>query len=164
MAITDYTTSISIRAAIGVSDDELESATIEDIIYSVQLDEALHDLGPTLADDYTTVKNSTPPLTKDQTRFVNLINTWAAYTVSTMLMTSLPMFAPKEIKSDKDALTRIDDPYKDVRTNIVQSASTLAGRILKLYAQLFPSQKAPTAVTYINVISVGLPSDPVTGV
>lgn len=162
MAILDYTTPTSIRAIIGVSDDEISDATIEDVVYSVMLNEALIDLSPTLVADYTTVKAILTP-SADQTRFLNLVNTWCAYQVASQLMTSLELFAPKEIKSEKDAFTRIDDPYKDIEANIIQILSTLGTRILKLYAVLFPSQSTPTSTAIVSALAVGLPIDPVTG-
>lgn len=162
MAITDYTTPTSIRAIIGVSDDEISDATITDVVYSIMLDEALYDLSPTLATDYATVK-ALPTPTADQTRFLNLINTWCAYQVASQLMTSLELFAPKEIKSEKDAFTRIDNPYADIEANIVQILGTLGTRILNLYADLFPAQLPPKVTTIVSAVAVGLPLDPVTG-
>jgi hypothetical protein len=161
MAITDYTTSTSIRAVLGVSDDEIENATIEDDIYSVQLDEALYELGPTLAADYATIKAGTQ--TPQTSRFLKLINTWCAYHVANDLLTSVKMFAPQTIKADKDEAIRVADPYKDLRETVSQLLSKFALKILTVYADLFPAQLPPVQKVTINLISVSLPTDPVTG-
>lgn len=161
MAITDYTTSTSIRAALGVSDDEIENATIEDDIYSVQLDEALYELSPDLAADYVTVKAGTQ--TPQAVRFVKLVNTWCTYRVANDLLATVRMFAPQTIKADKDEATRVADPYKDLRETVSQLLSRFALSILTVYADLFPAQLPPVPKVTINLVSVSLPLDPVTG-
>ena len=163
MAITDYTTTASIRAVLGVSDDELEDTTILDPVYSTLLDEALNDLNPSLATDYATIK-AIPSPTPDQKRFLNLISTWSAYTVTQSLLVSVAMFAPQQITAEKDSQVRVSDPYKDLAQSVSELISDLAGRILTLYAKLFPAHVAPVKTVRLNMVSVGLPVDPVTGV
>jgi hypothetical protein len=162
MAITDYTTPASVRAIIGVSDDEIDDITIENSIYSNLLDEAFYDLSPTMEADYATTKASIP-LNANQVRFVRLIETWAGYTVAGFLMTSMEMFAPQIIKSDKDEVARVSNPYVNVETNIKQITRSLANRILNLYPVLFPTHLVPDPVKYINVVATSAPVDPVTG-
>jgi hypothetical protein len=161
--ITAYTSPDSIRAILGVSEQELEDVTILDPVYSTVLDEALYDLGLDLPDHFAIVQE-TAPKTRTQARFVNVVATWSAYQVAQQLVLSVKMFAPKTIKSEKDQFDRILDPYSNLRGDIEAMLDNLKVKIGALYGELFPSEPAvPETPARTLVIASPLGTDPVTG-
>lgn len=162
MAVTDYTTYAEIRAVLGVAEEELEDETLALPIYGTMLDEDLLDLNAGLPANYATLKALPTPNT-DQSRFLSLVSAWSSYEVADQLLGALAMFGPKIIQSDKDSAERITDPYAALREQVPAVLSRLEGRILALYAILFPGNPAPVPVTAINVVNAGLAVDPITG-
>ncbi len=163
MALTDYTTYDEVRAVLGVAEEELEDVTLALPIYETLLEEDLADLSPNMEANYTAVKGLPTP-SPNETRFLRLISAWSAYRVAIHLLSPLAMFGPKVIESDKDKEERIQDPYAALREQVPVAANVLKGRILALYAILFPGESQPVPVDVISVVVVGLGTDPITGV
>lgn len=164
MPLTDYTTYPEVRAVLGVAEEELEDEVLALPLYATLLEESIYSMATGLAAAYVLIK-AIPEQDRDanQTRLINLVSAWAAYQVAYQLLTSVSMFAPKTIESDKDKQDRIVDPYAALRVAIPAHLAVLAGRILGLYGILFPLEPLPTLVTPINVVVVGLGTDPITG-
>lgn len=163
MAVTDYTTSDLVRSVLGVSADELENTTIETTVYGTRLDEAAYTLAPGLPADFATI-GAVPSPTPTQTRFLNLVEAWATYQMAYFLLTSVAMFAPKEIEASRDRFARVDDPYSFLRSSIPASLALISKQLLAVYAQLMPSEPIPDTVDLTYVDTVDLGTDPVTGV
>lgn len=162
MAVTDYTTTASIRAVLGVSEEELADATITDLIYATQLVEDLYALNADLPADYATIKALPSPSTL-QTRFLNMGATWASYDVASKLLASVAMFAPKVIIGNGDEVDRVNDPYADLRNDVAATLKLLTPRLLTLYGQVEPAAPAPAAVARVYSATADLGTDPVTG-
>ena len=159
MAITTYCTTDSVRAVLGVSVDEIEDVTVLDPIYSLALSERFTDIDAGLEPFYATI-----PLTGQtaaQTRFVNLVNTYAAYVVAQQLLNSVPMFAPQTITDSKASMIRAQDAYDDLRANVLGSINYIFTRIATTYKALNPSGTVPVYNGRIFAVTAG-GYDPVT--
>ena len=161
MTITTYCTADSVRAVLGVSDEEIPDTVILDPIYSLALDERLIDIDSGLAPFYATLP--TTGGTQAQVRFLNLVNTYSAYIVAQQLLNSVKMFAPQIITDSKSTMTRNIDAYADLRTNVIGSINYLYTRITSAYTLLNPSGSTPQVTPRIFAVSVG-GYDPVTDV
>lgn len=106
-AITVYTTYNDIRAALGVSDEELDDATLGLNLYSDALQSELQDIDSTLPSTFATVKALASP-TDAQARFLQEARLFATYCVARQLTTSLPLFAAKSVTDSKAAMQRFD--------------------------------------------------------
>lgn len=161
LTLTTFCTPASVRAILGVSDDELEDFTILDPIYAVQLGERLTDINASITSVFLGL---TAPANPNQERFVDLVGTFAAYVVAQQLAGSVKMFAPQSITDSKSGAVRISDPYSDLRVSILGTLTYLTERILKTYALLYPAISVPALTQRVFAASVGIAKDPVTNV
>ena len=100
MSLLNYTTYDDIRAALGVSDEELEDGVLGLQLYEDSLSFELSDIHPDLDALHTTLE-STPVLTSAQERFMAACRGFATYAVARSLTSTLPMFGPKSIEDGK---------------------------------------------------------------
>lgn len=158
--LTAFTTYDSVRAVIGVSDEELEDATLAEVIYYVQLSEKLLSLSSTMETDFLTLPGSPSAA---QIRFGNLVKTYSAYFIASLLLGALPMFAPKAVKDSQEGFTRIDDPYKNIGIDVNFALGQLQTLLEAAYAVVL-GVGAKTVTPRVMQVSTGLAVDPVTGV
>lgn len=163
MDVTDLTDSDLVRAVLGVSEEELENTTIESTIFGARLTEDMYALNASMPGDFETIVDLPVPSAL-QTRFLNLVEAWASYTVASYLLESISMFAPKEIEASRDRFARVEDPYSQLKADVTRALATVTSRLLAVYAQLDPVTPVTAAeeLTYATTIDLG--TDPVTGV
>lgn len=117
MALTDYTSYDEVRAVLGVSDEELENATIALPIYDAQLQMQFEDMHPDLVALWEAAKIADPQ-TSAQKRLARILPVFASYAVASNLLMSLSMFAPKKITDGRAEVERVTDPYKHLRAEL----------------------------------------------
>lgn len=164
MALQDYTTFEDIRAALGVSEDEIEDATLSLSLYEFSLSADIRSVSLTLTADYATVSSKQPSeRTNDEVVLVECMTLFTTYSVAKHLLTSLPLFSPKEVTDGKASVTRYPtNPYKDTMERVESQYVKFRDALLTAYA----AYKATTASsrTTRTLLSVSSPSfDPVTG-
>ena len=161
MLITDYTSYDEIRAALGVSEDDIEDATLALPLYADILAVELEDISLDLPDTYATLKdNPTPSLL--QRRFLQSARLFATYAIAKHLSGSLPLFSPETVTDSKVSVKRFTSPYKDVIANVGEQYGRFRKRLEEAYAAV--SSTTATARTPKVYFSVSAPSsDPVTG-
>lgn len=162
MALLDYTTYDDIRAALGVSSDEIEDATLSLSVYEFGLLAELEEIDPTLHEAFTTVAEVCGR-TEEEERFFQATSLFATYAVALQATAALPLFSPKDISDGKATVSRYaDSPYKEVIKRVEQQYSRCKSRLEKAFAT-YNSAGAPsiTSRTFFSV-SV-LDSDPITG-
>jgi hypothetical protein len=158
---TNLVTTDSVRAVLGVSAKELPDTVLGSQVYSTRLREDLIDMHPQIISDFAAIGALASP-TSDQQRFLDLMETYAAYNVAKQCLDALPMFSPLTIKDEKAELTRNVDSYKNLKADVSAVLSLMKGKLQKAYAAVNPDAPAPTPVDRIWGVSVGLGSDPVT--
>jgi hypothetical protein len=144
LAVTDYTSFDEVRAALGVSDEEVGDSTLSLPMYGNHLEgemQALADelqLAEDIPDTVSAIGSIAPAArTKAQKRVLSNVSLFATYAVARHLGTALAMMAPKTITDGKAGFTRFSDgPYKSVllqvegqyeraRTALASALSTL---------------------------------------
>lgn len=162
MALLTYTTYDDIRAALGVSSDEIEDATLSLALYELNLTSEFEDIDLSLESTYATVSALTSR-TDVQERFLQATRLFSTYAVAYQATTSLPLFSPKDITDGKAAFSRYaDSPYKEVIKRVEQFYGKYKSRL----EQALAANNAVSApsIAYRPYLSVGVPtSDPVTG-
>jgi hypothetical protein len=162
VALLTYTTYDDIRAALGVSSDEIEDATLSLSLYELNLTSEFEDIGLTLESDYATVA-ALSSRTAVQDRFLQATRLFATYAVAYQAATSLPLFSPKDISDGKATVSRYaDSPYKEVVKRIEQLYGKYKARLEAAFAAN-GAVSAPS-ITPRPYFTVSVPdSDPVTG-
>jgi len=161
-ALTEYTSPDDIRAALGVTSDELPDATISLKLYEYGLTADLEEIDSGLPAQFAEVKAVSTP-SAEQTRFLEATALFATYAVAKHLLTSLPLFAFKEVTDGKASDVRFAlDPYKATTERVEAKFAQAATRLKAAIAGLESASAAsPTLRTFFSVAS--LSSDPVTG-
>ena len=158
--LTTYTTYDDIRAALGVSDEDLEDSTLALTLYSDYLTQELEDVSLTLPETYATIKAKPSP-TAQETRFLKACGLFATYSVAKMLTAALPLFASKQTTDGKAAVQRFENPYRDTIKNVLEQYSTMRNRLVAALAVIGASSATSTTRVYMSVASPSY--DPVTG-
>jgi hypothetical protein len=163
--LTNFTSYDEIRAVLGVSVDELEDATLALPLYVRNLVFELTDLAEDMDTVYLTIA-ALPAVGRSaaQQRFYDVAQLYSAYSTSKQLLTSLPLFSPKQMLDGRAEFERHADPFDDVRAGVIEGLHQARKRLLTLY-QVVTGTAAPVfAVTApIFVRSTGIATDPVTG-
>ena len=161
MPITDYATYDEIRAVLGVSDEELEDATLDLPMYEKLLDMELLDISEDLPTLYASI-TANPAATAQEKKLLDVVSVFSAFAISKHLLTSLPLFAPKRITDGRAETDRVTDPFEDVRQGVNSMYSTLKTRIQKLLELL--GTATAVAATRIYATVAGLAVNPITNI
>lgn len=164
MAILDCTTYDDIRAALGVSSDELEDATLALSLYEFGLSADLRSLSLTISTDFATVSNIAEDTQSEVEKvFVECMSLFATYSVANQCLTSLPLFSPKEITDGKASVTRYaQNPYKDTMDRVEAAYIKFRDALTTAYAAYKTTARDDRAVIQFMAV-IGLSTDPVTG-
>ena len=160
MSLLNYTTYDDIRAALGVTDEELEDGVLGLQIYEDSLRFELDDVHPDLAALHTTLE-STSVLTSAQERFMAACRGFATYAVARSLTSTLPMFGPKSIEDGKARMERFADPYKATIEAVNKSYATWKARLEAAYGTLMSTSKPTVFMSY--AVSATPTYNPITG-
>ena len=161
--ITQFTSYDEIRATLGVSDEELENATLALPMYVRDLGFELADIASDVESTYGTVSTLPGPLTTVQQRFYDAVQLFSTFTVAKQLLTSLPLFAPKSIGDGRANFDRQTDPFQDVREGVMAGVTLSRSRVQAAYEALNSTTVTRNIVAPIFVRSTGIAVDPVTG-
>lgn len=164
MALVDFVGFDDIRAALGVSSDELQNATLSLDLYEYNLVSELEAIDIPLASVYMALKGSAPSTWDDlQKRFYQAVRVFSAYAVAKQATVSLPMFGPKEKTDGKASVVRFAlDPYKATIDAVLAQYEAARLRLIAAYAGLNATD-APPASTRPYLVVASPTYDPVTG-
>lgn len=162
-ALTDYTSYDEVRAVLGVSNDEIDDATLGLGVYSLNLLAEFEDIAEALPEDFAVVDAlEAATRTENQRKFWNAAQLFAPYAVGKQLATSLPLFAPKSITDGKSGFTRFSDsPFKTAIESCLKQYSANRQRLVEAYGTFKNTSSILSARPYFSVVS--LATDPVTG-
>lgn len=164
MSMIDYISFDDVRAALGVSSDEITDTTLSLDLYAFNLVSELEGISLTLMTDYATQKETTPDTwSAIQTRFHQAVRMFSAYAVAKQATVSLPMFAPKEQTDGKASLVRFaQDPYKATIAQVSQQYDVTKARLEAAYGAI-NSAGTPVASTRPYFVVSTPTYDPVLG-
>lgn len=164
MDITEYTTYNDIRAALGVSEDEIEDATLSLDLYSMNLSSELDDVSSSITTTFEGLRDvAAESLSDEQIKFDRFVRLFSTYAVAKQLTTSLPLFSPKDYADGKASFGRYaQNPYKDVIKSVEEAYSKFRLKLAEASASVTSSQ-APVVATrpYFSGATPGY--DPVLG-
>lgn len=162
MPLSSYTSFDDIRAALGVSEDEIEDGTLLLPLYENKLLSEFEDISPSLAEDFLLLPSS--GRTAIQDKFARNVQMFATYAVAKHLTISLPLFSPKDISDSKALQSRYaSSPYKDTIAGIFEEYGSLKSRLDSVYSVI----KSTTVTVFrprVYFAVSSLQPDPVTGV
>lgn len=167
--ITTYTTYGEVRASLGVSDEEVDDATLALGMYSEHLDmemydvEIEHSLPAALSSTFATITAiAINDRTAAQARALASIRLFSTYAVARHLGTSLAMLAPKAITDGKAALTRFSDsPYKATLLQVEGQYEKAKASLARAVLALGSLSTTSIITSFMGVASPAV--DPVTG-
>lgn len=163
MNLLDYTSYSEIRAALGVSDEELGDDTLALEVYASGLAEDLYEVAPSLISTYAAiVKKAEGDRTDKESRVYSVTRLFATYAVAKQASTALPMFSPRSMSDGKASMSRFSgEPYKDVLKGISEQYDLFRGRLTRALDDLSSSVGE---VTIRTMLVASVPDyDPVTG-
>mgnify|MGYP003606006782 CR=1 FL=1 len=158
--LTDYTAYADIRAALGVSDEDIADDTLALPLYEDSLTQDLEDLALTLPATYAATKALSAP-TAIETRFLKACSLFATFSVAKQLTSALPLFAAKDVTDGKAAVGRFDNPYKDVIKSVNEQYDKQRTRLIAALGAIGTTGATATTQVYMSVVSPAY--DPVTG-
>ena len=162
MALLQFTTYSDIRAALGVSAEELEDTTLSLSLYEQELAADLEGVSSTLVDDFLALPADPDDFSKAQKKFDDAIRLFATYSVANHLTASLPLFSPKEITDGKAGFSRYAaDPYQKTITAVAAKYEQNRLRLVDAYAALQSTTSTPVVRrTFFSAVAAAY--DPVT--
>ena len=160
MALIVYTTYASVRAALGVSDEDIEDATLALDLYADYLTQELEDISLTLESTFISTSMLVSP-SAEQTRFLTATRLFATFAVAKQLTAALPLFSAKQISDGKATVQRFDNPYRDTIKNVLEQYDRTRNRLISALAALGTSTTASVTKSYFSVVSPD--TDPIVG-
>jgi hypothetical protein len=160
-AITTYCTADNVRATLGVSVDEIDDSVVMDKNNATRLAERMNELSPDLAAYYLTLKALGSP-TANQTRMIDLVESFASYIVAQRIAETGAISIPKSIEDSKAKMERNTDFYKDLLTNLLNSIAYISSKISSLYLILVPGGTVVASVVPVYMVTSPISFDPVT--
>lgn len=161
--LTDYTTYAEIRAALGVSDEEIDDATLGLNMYERGLVADLEDINTALPASYATILAKAENVrTASETAVFEALQLFAPFAIAKQLASSLPLFSPKQISDGKAGFSRYaDSPYKETIKTVEKLFDRYRARLETKYAA-FGGGAATTVVRDFGG-AASPTTDPVTG-
>ena len=159
--LIDYTTYNDVRAALGVSDENIPDAVLALNVYADTLTQDLEEVDLTLESTYTTTK-ALPVKTAAEARFLTACNLFATYSVAKQLTATMPLFAAKQVTDGKAQISRFDNPYRDVIAQVTAQYEKARTRLVAAFGAIGAVTTATVAKSYFGIVSPSV--DPVTGV
>lgn len=157
--LTEFTTYDDIRAALGISDEELDDETLDLAIFETLLEEDMFAIDP----DVLTYWNGLPTsgLTPEQTRFQNLVKLFSTYAVAYRLLNTAELFGFIKVTDSRATMQRTADAYKNLRVNVTAMFQKVGELLLAALYAMDPAivLPDPIVVNYISAVGGG---DPVT--
>lgn len=158
--LTNFTTYAEVRAALGVSDEELADTALALPMYEKALRADFDDISLTLIDTFNTVNALSSP-TSAQSRFLAAVHLFATYSVAKHLTSTLPMFSPRSVEDGKARMERFNDPYQKTIAAVESEYGRWQSRLEAAFTAL--GQSATTRAPRVFMSVAGAASNPITG-
>ena len=160
--ITDYTSFEDVRAALGVSEEEIADGTLELESFATLLDEDLREINAGLPAIFLSLAADEANWTANQRRLVGLIKLYATYAIAFRLLDSSELFGFLRVADGRASTERVPDAYRNLRANITAMLGRIKAKLIAALLLVYPGLSVPTlaAVSYFS--AVGIATDPVT--
>lgn len=163
MALSEFTTFGDVRAALGVTSDELEDATLSLRLYDFSLRADLDSISAQLIPTFRSIAEEVEP-TEDEIRLHEMVQLFATYSVARHLTSSLPMFSFKEVTDGKASDVRSSESYKATIERVEGLYEAYRTQVVSRLSTVVTGTSATSALVLRSYLSIGSPTrDPVTG-
>lgn len=160
MALSPFTTYADVRAACGVTEEEVPDSVLGLQLYELTLRRDLRAVSSTLVTDFSVW--AADGATDAQRAAASSASLFATYSVARTLSVGLPLAAPKDIGDGKATLARFADaPYRAV---IERVQAEYEKALSELRSAIEALSGSATSVSYSSGFRVSSPSfDPAVG-
>jgi hypothetical protein len=160
--LTEFTSYNEIRAALGVSEEEITDCDLESPTRLTLLEEALFDLSPNLLPAWQSLPD-VADRSPAQSRFAKLLSLYATYVVASHLLVSVELFGYQKVADGRASTERSNKAFENLRANILGMVSRLGKKLLAALAEVDPGTLLEPAGDLDYIAATGLASDPVSG-
>jgi hypothetical protein len=160
MALINYTSYEDIRAALGVTDEELDDDTLGLQLYEDHLKADLEDVSYDVDTVHAGLEGAST-LTATEERFMRASRLFATYSVAKALTNTLPMFGQKSVEDGKAKVERFTDPYRATVLAVNSEFERWRSKLKATYEAI--GQVATTTSSRVYAMAVTPSSDPITG-
>lgn len=161
--LLDYTTYADIRAALGVSEEELDDVTLGLDLHLTLLEDGLDQLSATLRSDWEAL-SAPDTQTADELKFAALFKLYCTYAVAFNLLDSAELFGFLKVADGRASTERVPGAYKTLRAGVTAMYQRVKARMLAAYLVVNPAAVVAAPATTSFISSVGIAADPVTNV
>jgi hypothetical protein len=161
LLITAYTSYNEIRAALGVSEEEVPDGDLELPTRLTLLEEAITDLHPGLLPLWSTLPDESLR-SAEQSRFAKLLSLYATYAVAADLLVTVELFGYQKVADGRASTERSEKAFENLRGNVQGMLKRLGTKLLAALVELAPETVVTADDGMIYVSSTGIVSDPVT--
>lgn len=161
--LTEYTTYADIRAALGVSDEELSDDTLGLDLYLTLLEEEIVDAHASLPAAWDALPADADTWTADQRRFAALFKLFSTFAVAYGLLDSAELFGFLKVADGRASTERVPKSYENLRINITAMYARVKAKLLAALLLVDPGASVATVPTIAFVSAVPGSIDPVTG-
>jgi hypothetical protein len=166
LLIDYYTTPDEVRAAMGISDEELADETLSLPYLMTLIDEDLRDVSPVLKDtlEPLLVAEDESALSADQQRLLALARLFVTFAAAAHLLDPAELFGFLKVADGRASTERTPDAYTNLRPGILGTLAKVQAKLLAALLVLVPDAPftPPVGLTFIS--AVGIAADPVTDV
>lgn len=159
--LTEYTSYADVRAALGVSEEEIDDETLDLPIFGTLLDEALLEVNAAVLPAWNGLP-ADADRTADEARFAALVSLFSTYAVAYELLNSAELFGFLKVADGRASTERTTDAFKNLRANIAAMRKRVKALLLAALLVIEPETSIPTVSASIFVSAVGGATDPVT--
>lgn len=160
--LTTYTTYAEVRAALGVSEEEISDETLELQMFETMLVEDFADLDALVLPVWEALP-AEADRSAAQARFAALVHLYATYAVAYRLTDNVELFGFLKMSDGRASAERTKEAFANLRSNIAAMLARIATKLLAALLILEPETVLPVAGDLALVSSVGIAVDPVTG-
>lgn len=160
--LTEYTTYDDIRAALGVSEEELSDETLGLDLHLTLLEEAVLDANAALPAAWDALPDDADTWTADEKLFAARFKLFATYSVAYSLLDSAELFGFLKVADGRASTERVPKSYENLRTNVTAMFVRVKAKLLAALLLVDPLATVTTAAAMSYVSAVPGGTDPVT--
>lgn len=161
--LTEYTTYAEVRAALGVSEEEIDDATLELQMYETLLEEDLNGISPLVLTTWAGLDEDEDARTADEAKFAKRLRLYATYSVAAQLLTSVELFGFLKVADGRASTERRPQAFDTINGNVLAMLVKARAWLLASLDLLAPGTPVTPAGSISWTSSVAPATDPVTG-
>ena len=160
--LTEYTTYEDVRAALGVSSEEIDDATLGLDTFLTLLEEDLLAVNSGVPTAWLALPADPDTDSASEKRFRRLVKLYSTYAVAYRLLDSAELFGVLKVADGRASTERTAKAYENLRINVSTMLAKVEALLLDALLAMVPAAVVPVAAVNTYVSSTGIALDPVT--